>query len=120
MDEEAFHQRRASRLLSEVEFKGRRSESCGGFFIGLWVQANRNRLAGMKKLQLTGLLEREGDGYVSLCPELDVASQGSTVDEALANLREAVELFLETAAPGEIENRFHPEVIVSRFEASYA
>jgi predicted RNase H-like HicB family nuclease len=74
----------------------------------------------MKRLQLTGLLEREGDGYVSLCPELDVASQGSTVEEALANLREAVELFLETASPSEIEQRYHPEVIVSRFEATYA
>ena len=74
----------------------------------------------MKKLQLTGLLEREGDGYVSLCPELDVASQGSTVEEALANLREAVELFLETASPAETASRDHPEVIVSRFEASYA
>ncbi len=74
----------------------------------------------MKRLQLTALLEREGDGYVSLCPELDVASQGTTVEEALANLREAVELFLETASPSEIETRYHPEVIVSRFEATYA
>ncbi|MGD0536042.1 MAG: type II toxin-antitoxin system HicB family antitoxin [Verrucomicrobiota bacterium] len=74
----------------------------------------------MKQLQLTGLLEREGDGYVSLCPEFDVASQGATMDEALANLREAVELFLETASPSEVEHRFHPEVIVSRFEATYA
>lgn len=74
----------------------------------------------MKKLQLTGLLEREGDSYVSLCSELDVASQGSTMDEALANLREAVELFLETASPAEVASRCHSEVIVSRFEASYA
>ncbi|HEY9170769.1 MAG TPA: type II toxin-antitoxin system HicB family antitoxin [Verrucomicrobiae bacterium] len=74
----------------------------------------------MKRLQLTGLLEREGDGYVSLCPELGVASQGDTVDEALANLREAVDLFLQTASPTEIEQRYHPEVIVSRFEATYA
>jgi len=49
-----------------------------------------------------------------------VASQGATMDEALANLREAVELFLETASPSEVEHRFHPEVIVSRFEATYA
>ncbi|MCU0770738.1 MAG: type II toxin-antitoxin system HicB family antitoxin [Verrucomicrobia bacterium] len=74
----------------------------------------------MKRLQLTALLEREGDGYVSLCPELDVASQGANVEEALANLREAVELLLESASPSEIERRFHPEVIVSRFEATYA
>ena len=74
----------------------------------------------MKRLQLTGLLEREGDGYVSLCPELDVASQGATMDEALANLREAVGLFLESASPTEIEQRLHPEVVISRFEATYA
>lgn len=74
----------------------------------------------MKRLQLAGLVEREGDGYVSFCPELDVASQGATVEEALANLREAVELSLESASPQEIEQRLHPEVIVSRFEATYA
>jgi len=74
----------------------------------------------MKRLQLTALLEREGDGYTSLCPELDVASQGTTVEDATANLREAVELFLESAFHAEIESRYHPEIIVSRFEASYA
>lgn len=74
----------------------------------------------MKRLQLTGLLEREGDGYVALCPELDVASQGDTIEEALTNLREAVQLFLETASADEIEQRLRPEVIVSRFEATYA
>jgi len=60
----------------------------------------------MKTLHLTAVLEREGDGYVSLCPELDVASQGTTVEEALANLREAVELFLECADAAEIKARF--------------
>ncbi|RME91871.1 MAG: type II toxin-antitoxin system HicB family antitoxin [Verrucomicrobia bacterium] len=74
----------------------------------------------MKRLQLTALLEREEEGYVALCPELDVASQGDTLDEALANLREAVELFLESASESEIQRRFRPEVIVKRFEAIYA
>ncbi len=74
----------------------------------------------MKRLQLTALLERDGDGYTSLCPELDVASQGTTVEDATANLREAVELFLESASHAEIESRYHPEIIASRFEASYA
>jgi predicted RNase H-like HicB family nuclease len=41
----------------------------------------------------TAILEREGDLYVALCPELDVTSQGATVEEATANLKEAVELF---------------------------
>jgi predicted RNase H-like HicB family nuclease len=74
----------------------------------------------MKTMQLTALLEREGDGYVALCPELDVSSQGDNVEEALTNLREAVELFLECAPPEEIERRHHPEIFVTRFEAAYA
>ncbi len=40
--------------------------------------------------QLTAIIEREGDGYVSLCPELDVASQGDSIAEARANLIEAL------------------------------
>lgn len=66
----------------------------------------------------TAILEREGDLYVALCPELDVASQGTTVEEATANLKEAVELFLETADPQEVVRRFHGEVFVTRFEAA--
>jgi len=62
------------------------------------------------KYNLTGVIERENDGYVSLCPELDVASQGNTVEEAKANLLEALQLFLETASSREIKNRFHDEV----------
>ena len=65
----------------------------------------------------TAILEREGDMYVSLCPELDVASQGATIEEATANLKEAVELFLECADAEEIKRREHTEVFVTRFEA---
>lgn len=43
--------------------------------------------------QMTAIIEREDDGYVALCPELDIASQGSSVAEARANLKEALELF---------------------------
>jgi predicted RNase H-like HicB family nuclease len=53
----------------------------------------------------TAIVEREGDGFMSLCPELDVASQGRTVEEAVANLKEAVELFLECADASEVELR---------------
>lgn len=66
--------------------------------------------------QLTALIEREGTGYVSLCPELDIASQGDTVEEARQNLREALELFLETASPEEIRTRMHNEVYVTQME----
>ncbi|CAN2041873.1 Type II toxin-antitoxin system HicB family antitoxin [Candidatus Magnetomoraceae bacterium gMMP-15] len=68
--------------------------------------------------QLTALIEREGDGYVSLCPELDIASQGDSVEEARKNLREALELFLETASPEEIQMRLHEEVYVTRMEVA--
>jgi predicted RNase H-like HicB family nuclease len=66
--------------------------------------------------QFTGIIEREGDGYVSLCPELDIASQGSTVEEARSNLIEALELFFETADPNEIESRLHKEVFITQLE----
>ena len=72
----------------------------------------------MTRHTYTAIVEREGDGFVALCPELDVASQGSTVEEATANLREAVELFLECADPSEIERRVHTDVFVTRFEAT--
>jgi len=74
----------------------------------------------MSTCSLTAFVEREGDGFVSLCPELDIASQGQTVEEASANLREAVELFLECADAQEIKNRLTGEVYISRFEVAYA
>jgi predicted RNase H-like HicB family nuclease len=68
--------------------------------------------------QLTAIIEREDDGYVALCPELDVASQGDTVEEAHTNLQEAVELFLEGASPDEIQQRLHNEVYITRLEVA--
>jgi predicted RNase H-like HicB family nuclease len=59
--------------------------------------------------QLTAIIEREGDGYVGLCPEVDIASQGDTIEEARKNLQEAVELFFETADRSEIERRHRSE-----------
>ena len=68
--------------------------------------------------QLTAIIEGEGDGFVSLCPRLDVASQGETVEEARRNLKEALELFFEAASAQEIEQRFHEEVYVTRIEVA--
>ncbi|MDE3001470.1 MAG: type II toxin-antitoxin system HicB family antitoxin [Gemmatimonadota bacterium] len=68
--------------------------------------------------QLTAIIEREDDGYVALCPELDVASQGTTVSEARENLKEALELFLETASDSEIKERLHEEVYVTQVEVA--
>jgi predicted RNase H-like HicB family nuclease len=52
--------------------------------------------------QLTCIIEREGDGYVSLCPQIDIASQGNSVEEATNNLIEAIALFFELASPSEL------------------
>jgi len=72
----------------------------------------------MNHRQLTAIIEREGDGYVSLCPELDIASQGNSVQEAKSNLKEALELFFETASPQEIDARLHDEVYITRLEVA--
>lgn len=65
---------------------------------------------------LTAIIEKENDGYVALCPEVDVASQGNTVSEARANLKEALELFFELASSQEINSRLHKEVYVTHVE----
>lgn len=64
--------------------------------------------------QFTAIIEREDDQYVALCPELDIASQGGTVEEARQNLKEALELFFETASRQEIQDRLHDEVFITR------
>ena len=64
--------------------------------------------------QLTAVIEREGDGYVSLCPDLNIASQGDTVDEARSNLKEALELFFETASDAEIQQRLQNGAYATR------
>lgn len=66
--------------------------------------------------RLTAIIEREDDGFVSLCPELDIASQGSTIEEARANLVEALTLFFEAASDSEVARRFHGEVFVTQVE----
>ncbi len=68
--------------------------------------------------RFTAMIYRENDGYVSLCPELDVASQGDSIEEASANLREAVELFIETADASEVEGRLRGEMYVTALEVS--
>ncbi len=70
------------------------------------------------KYHLTAVIEREQGGYVALCPELDIASQGDSVEEARQNLREALELFFECASPEEVERRLGGEVYVTNVEVS--
>ena len=68
--------------------------------------------------ELTAIIEREGDGYVAHCPELDVASQGDTIEKARSNLIEALELFYETASAEEISQRLHEEVLITRVQVA--
>lgn len=67
---------------------------------------------------LTAVIQRENDGYVALCPELDVASQGDTIESARENLREALELFFECASPDEIHERLGEDVFVTQIEVA--
>jgi predicted RNase H-like HicB family nuclease len=67
---------------------------------------------------LTVTIWREDDGYVSLCAELDIASQGDTVEEARSNLQEAVDLFFETADASEVAERLKPEMYVTSMEVN--
>ncbi len=66
----------------------------------------------------TAIIERENDGYVALCPELDIASQGNSVEEARCNLLEAVELFFECASEQEIQERLQNEIFITRLEVA--
>lgn len=63
----------------------------------------------------TAVLHRKGDLYVADCPEVGTVSQGKSVEEAVANLKEATELYLEEFPP---ENPSRP--LVTIFEARYA
>jgi predicted RNase H-like HicB family nuclease len=65
---------------------------------------------------MTAIIEREDDGYVALCPELDIASQGSTIEEARTNLIEALTLFFEVAESSEISRRLHSDVFITQVE----
>jgi predicted RNase H-like HicB family nuclease len=67
-------------------------------------------------LRLTAIIERENEGFVSLCPELDVASQGSSIEEASAYLVEALSLFFQTADPSEVARRMRSEIFVTQVE----
>ena len=67
---------------------------------------------------LTAIIQSEDGGFVALCPQLDVCSQGDTVEEARANLQEALELFFETAPPDEVSRRLSNEFYVTQLEVA--
>jgi predicted RNase H-like HicB family nuclease len=76
------------------------------------------RFGGYMSKRLTALIHREGDGFVAFCPELDVASQGDTIETARDNLREALELFFECASPSEIQERLGEDLFVTQVEVA--
>lgn len=63
--------------------------------------------------QVTGIIYREGAGYVAFSPEVEIASQGETVEDARCNLAEALELFFEVAEPSEVRERLRDEVYIT-------
>ena len=69
-------------------------------------------------MKLTAIVEREGLGYVSLCPELDIASRGDTIEHARDNLQEALALFFECASPHEVRSRLRSEVFITQVEVA--
>lgn len=68
-------------------------------------------------MDMTAIIRKGEKQYVALCPELDVVSQGYTVEGALANLKEAAELYIEEMGlPEEISGSV---AIIARFEVEY-
>ncbi len=69
----------------------------------------------MKK-NFTAIIEKEDNIFVALCPEIDVASQGKTIEDAKKNLSVAVELFFEQASKSEIKKRMRSETYITQLE----
>ncbi len=72
------------------------------------------------KHKFTAIIQKEDDMFVALCPELDIASQGCSIEEAKKNLEEAVTLFFEHASPEEIRERLKDDIYISPFELAVA
>ncbi|MDO9516908.1 MAG: type II toxin-antitoxin system HicB family antitoxin [Methanosarcinaceae archaeon] len=65
-------------------------------------------------MDLTAIIKKGDKQFVALCPELDIVSQGYSIEEALDNLKEASDLFIETMGlPDDIEEN---TTIIARFE----
>ena len=69
----------------------------------------------MKVHTFTAVIHREEDLYVATCPEVGTVSQGTTLEDALANLKEATELYLEEFPLPDVDRP-----LLTKFEASYA
>ena len=74
----------------------------------------------MRTVHVTALIEQEGDGYGALCPELDISSEGDTVEEARLMLKEGVELFFECASEEEVGRRMGGPCYIVPLECTIA
>ena len=71
----------------------------------------------MKNLRtFTAIIEKEDEGYVATCTELDIASQGDSVEDAKNNLQEAIELFFEYASSEEVECRLKGDIFITSLQ----
>lgn len=113
-------QRQISKLIKRVKYVCPLRLRISVFIAcGKWSKLSQREDVRVKQnKQLTAIIEREGSGYVALCPELDIASQGESIEQARQNLVEALELFFETADPMEVQSRLHDEVFVTRLEVA--
>lgn len=65
----------------------------------------------MKHIHLENIVWQEGEHYVAQCLNVDVSSFGKTKEDALDNLKEALELYFEDASPDEIQTVINPEIV---------
>ena len=71
--------------------------------------------------RVTVIIEQDEDGYYAYAPELEgCQSQGNSLDEALANIREAVELYLETLSHEEIKRSLSKTILTTALEVARA
>ena len=68
------------------------------------------------KTEFKNIIWKEGDDYVAQCLNIDVSSFGKTKDEALKNLNEAIELYMEDASLDDLNKIESPEIIYSQIE----
>lgn len=68
--------------------------------------------------QFTAIIERDGSLFTALCAELDIASQGASIEEARDNLKEALELYFEVATETGATARLRAEVYITKVEVN--
>ena len=72
-------------------------------------------------MKVSVVIEKDVNGYYAFSPELEgCQSQGDTFEEAMANIREAIELYLETLSPEEARERLSREIVTTSVEVKVA